>query len=231
MSQEADSPSSQPRPDKRAAIMDAAIEAFGASGVDGSSVEEIARVAGVAKGTIYLYFKSKDDIFEAILTERWPGPLLSRLMPDPAASSEVRSMPVETALTRLGLGFIEAVEQNLLLFRLALTEAYRYPERGEHLYESTFLKANRALARYLEFLVAQGRIAPVASPLITARCLQGMLVTFVLSQDLLNGKKYTPFEKEEWVREVVKLFLHGVWQDSNASGDTCGLDTGKDRHG
>jgi AcrR family transcriptional regulator len=218
MSQETENTASQPRHDKRAAIMDAAIEVFGASGIDGASVEDIARAAGVAKGTIYLYFKSKDDIFEAILTERWPGPLLGRLVPDPGLHPEVRAAPVEAVLTRLGLGFIESIEQNLLLFRLALTEAYRYPERGEHLYESTFLKANMALARYLESLAAEGRIGPLASPLITARCLQGMLVTYVLSQDLLHGRKYTPFAKEDWVREVVKLFLRGVRQGADTGG-------------
>ncbi|MFC2009135.1 TetR/AcrR family transcriptional regulator [Chloroflexota bacterium] len=206
-----------PRQGKRDAIMDAAIEVFGRSGLDGANVDEIARTAGVAKGTIYLYFKSKHDIFEAVLAERWPGPFLDSLLPDMASVPELYDLPIETALMELGIGFLEAVEDNLIVFRLALGEAYRYPDRAEHIFESTFLKANRMVAGYLENQAKAGIIAPLTNPLITARCLQGMLMTYILSQELLNGKKFIHIEKREWVREVVRLFLRGV-EVSDSSG-------------
>jgi len=212
-----------PRHGKRDAIMDAAIEVFGKSGLDGANVDEIARTAGVAKGTIYLYFKSKHEIFDAVLTERWPGPFLDVLLPDMASIPELYELPIETALEELGIGFLDAVEDNLIVLRLALAEAYRYPERGEHLFESTFLKANRMVARYLENQATAGVIAPLPNPIITARCLQGMLMTYILSQELLQGKKYTPIEKRDWVKEVVRLFLRGV------EGSGQGSKTGTDR--
>jgi len=214
-----------PRQRKRDAIMDAAIEVFGRSGLDGANVDEIARTAGVAKGTIYLYFKSKHEIFEAVLAERWPGPFLDSLLPDMASVPELYDLPIETALTELGIGFLEAVEDNLIVFRLALGEAYRYPDRAEHLFESTFLKANRMVAAYLENQAKAGVIGSLSNAIVTARCLQGMLMTYVLSQELLQGKKYTPIEKGDWVREVVRLFLHGV-EDSSSSDAPCQERTG-----
>ena len=59
----------QPRPavaDKREAILRAATRVFAESGYFNSKVADIARVAGVADGTVYLYFKSKEDILHSI---------------------------------------------------------------------------------------------------------------------------------------------------------------------
>ena len=52
---------------KRRQIMDGARSAFLAAGFDGASMNDIARSAGVSKGTLYAYFNSKDELFEAII--------------------------------------------------------------------------------------------------------------------------------------------------------------------
>jgi len=54
---------------RRGQILDAARQSFIRSGVDGTTVDDIARIAGVAKGTVYLYYRSKDDILRQLLTE------------------------------------------------------------------------------------------------------------------------------------------------------------------
>ena len=69
--------SSHPRPSKaevvsdfrRAQILDAARESFGRQGLAGTTVDGIARRAGVAKGTVYLYYKSKEEIFKQVLDD------------------------------------------------------------------------------------------------------------------------------------------------------------------
>ncbi len=53
----------------RKAILDAAVSLFGAKGFDGTSMEELARAAGVGKSTIYGYFRTKEDIFLAFCEE------------------------------------------------------------------------------------------------------------------------------------------------------------------
>jgi len=213
---------SSPRPDKREAIIDAAIEAFGAGGLDGATVDEIARRAGIAKGTVYLYFKSREEIFTSILRERWPGPLPEQLLRGLLDEPPLGPEGMEQAMTRLSLGFLEAVESNMSVFRLVLTAAYQFPEVGDDLYENTFLKVNRMLASILERLQQAGAVRSLPSPLITARCLQGMLIMYILSQDILNGRQFTPIEKEDWVRECVTIFLHGVLPGEAAGGSTGG---------
>ncbi len=61
--------------DKRAAIIDAAVALFAHRGFYGTTVPEIAAAAGVATGSIYLYFKTKEELVNAALTERKQGML------------------------------------------------------------------------------------------------------------------------------------------------------------
>ncbi len=58
------------REDRREAIIDAAVEVFARKGFFGAKVAEIAETAGVADGTIYLYFKSKDDLLISLFEEK-----------------------------------------------------------------------------------------------------------------------------------------------------------------
>ena len=51
------------------AIFQSAIKIFSTNGYDGSTMDEISASAGVAKGTVYYYFKSKDEVFRYIITE------------------------------------------------------------------------------------------------------------------------------------------------------------------
>lgn len=64
---------------RRNQILDAAIEVFGDKGSDVTTVDEIAQAAGISKETIYLYFKSKYEIFDAILEERSSLPYLNEV--------------------------------------------------------------------------------------------------------------------------------------------------------
>ena len=61
---------SKPREEKYQAILDAATEAFAEYGYFSCQVSKIAKLAGVADGTIYLYFKNKEDILVSLFSER-----------------------------------------------------------------------------------------------------------------------------------------------------------------
>ena len=66
------------REEKRARIIDAAVEVFAKKGFFGSKIAEIAGAAGVADGTIYLYFDSKDDLLISVFEEKM-GWIVKRL--------------------------------------------------------------------------------------------------------------------------------------------------------
>src|SRR3984885_7289904 len=64
------SPKSGPRSDKRDRILRAAVKVFAKNGFYATRVSEVAKAAGVADGTIYLYFKSKDELLRSLFEDR-----------------------------------------------------------------------------------------------------------------------------------------------------------------
>ena len=74
-------------PDKPQQIIDAAVRVFARNGFYNSRVSDIAREAGIASGTIYLYFKTKDDILVALFREKM-AEFVSTLRKDIAAEPD-----------------------------------------------------------------------------------------------------------------------------------------------
>ncbi|HMJ97699.1 MAG TPA: helix-turn-helix domain-containing protein, partial [Reyranella sp.] len=69
MTQERDTAAAEGDGQKRLQIIDGARAMFLAQGFDGASMGEIARKAGVSKGTLYVYFDSKEDLFQVVAHE------------------------------------------------------------------------------------------------------------------------------------------------------------------
>src|SRR2546423_5333017 len=86
---------------KRRQIMEGAREVFLAQGFDAASMGEIARKAGVSKGTLYVYFDSKERLFEAIAHEECGAQAETVFSLDPADHD------VEAVFTRLGCSFVK----------------------------------------------------------------------------------------------------------------------------
>src|SRR5947207_15299625 len=103
-----------PRPETRAvqrnarreAILSAALAEFIARGFAATRLEDVARRAGVAKGTIYLHFKDKESLFEELIRSALV-PLIGRLGATPTAGGSVRG-----ALEAFAQTFIQEVAAN-----------------------------------------------------------------------------------------------------------------------
>jgi TetR/AcrR family transcriptional regulator of autoinduction and epiphytic fitness len=178
--------------------------------LDAATVDEIAKAIGISKGTIYLYFKSKNDIFDAILAERSYMPFLVDSIDTNRISIDSPGFSLQSFLEDIGLKFLNEMGKDYPLFRLILADAHRYPVQAEHVYNNLILKANIILTDFLTKLSEAGKIRKLDSPLITARCLVGMLIIYVLSQEILGGKKFMPISHQDWIKETVRLFLEGI---------------------
>jgi AcrR family transcriptional regulator len=189
--------------ERREEILDAAVEAFGRKGFSGTSVSDIARAAGIAKGTIYLYFGSKEEIFGAILTERSFVPQLAHLPEDGPAS-------LEEALRTIAEDYLAFMKDHYPIFRMVLADAHKFPAHLEEVYREVILEANRLVAARLAAESESGRIRPQADPFLTARAFWGMLIVYVVTQHILGGQYFTPIDRKVWVEEVIRLFLDGV---------------------
>ncbi len=84
-----------PEPDKHQQIIDAAVRVFARNGYYNSRVSDIAKEAGIASGTIYLYFKTKDDILVTLFREKMARFVLyvrKAILPEPDALAKLHRL-------------------------------------------------------------------------------------------------------------------------------------------
>jgi AcrR family transcriptional regulator len=139
---------------KRRQILDGARKVFMNLGFDGASMGEIARAAGVSKGTLYVYFADKCGLFEAIVEEETlqQGQVVFNL--DPARD-------VTTTLREFGEGYIAMLCRpgGGSAIRTVMAIAERMPEVGRRYYERCLERTIKSLAAYLEAQVDQRKLA------------------------------------------------------------------------
>ena len=133
-------------------LMEGARAVFLAQGFDGASMGEIARRAGVSKGTLYVYFDSKEALFEAIFEDE------SRLQAEQVFALDSSDHDVEAVLTRLGCAYVRFLCRpgGLSPLRTVISISERMPAIGKRFYEAGPATGVARLCRYLEDQVAAG---------------------------------------------------------------------------
>jgi AcrR family transcriptional regulator len=138
---------------KRRQILDGARKVFMDLGFDGASMGEIARSAGVSKGTIYVYFAHKSQLFEAIVEEEALGHGQVEFNFDPA-----RDVP--TTLREFGDTYIALLCRpgGGSAIRTVMAIAERMPDVGRRYYERVLENTINRLAAYLDARVKVGEL-------------------------------------------------------------------------
>ena len=188
-------------------IMAAAAKVFGERGLHGASLDQVAREAGITKGTIYLYYRSKEDLFLATL-RRKSAEVFAALE---AAGRDVGPGGLRRRLASFveeAYGAITSPEA-LPIIQMVLAEAGRSPETAELFFREIILKNNRRLAAVLEQGMAGGELRKV-DDLVAARSLVGMVLVFALTQKVLGGERVLPLSSRRIVRTVTSIYLDGV---------------------
>jgi AcrR family transcriptional regulator len=139
---------------KRRQILAGASKVFMDLGFDGASMGEIARAAGVSKGTLYVYFADKNRLFEAIVEREVFEQRKLEFDFDPERD-------VATTLGEFGQAYIELLCRpgGGSAIRTVMAIAERMPEVGRRFYEQVLDKTINRLAAYLEARVAAKDLA------------------------------------------------------------------------
>jgi TetR/AcrR family fatty acid metabolism transcriptional regulator len=119
-------PASIDRPDKRDALLRAAIDTFAARGFFNAQVADVARAAGVAAGTVYLYFRSKDDLLTSIFEKT-----MKDAIAEGRASIAGITDPVERLRTiaRVHLDRLGRDKALAVVFQVELRQSTKFMER------------------------------------------------------------------------------------------------------
>jgi len=133
-------------------IVDGARKVFLSRGFDAASMGDIAKAAGVSKGTLYVYFKHKEELFGAIVMLECAGQAEGVFDLDP------RDPDVEGALKRLGIAFVNFLcrPEKASALRTVIAIADRMPSIGKTFYETGPSAGIVKLAGYLKAQTAAG---------------------------------------------------------------------------
>ena len=137
---------------KRRQILDGARKVFLDRGFDAASMMDIAKAAGVSKGTLYVYFKDKDDLFDGMVR----GECIMQM--DGVFDFDLNDHDVEKVLLERGKVFVRALgnPKRLSSWRTVIAVAERMPEFGRKLYESGPARGLASLTAYLKAQVEAG---------------------------------------------------------------------------
>lgn len=190
---------------KRQSILDAAKQAFLVHGYSNVSMEAIAEAAPVSKPTLYSHFKSKQDLFAAVVAGECEF-LLGTLERSPSEFQHV--VTGLHAIARAVVDLIYAPE-SLMLYRLIIAEQQHFPELGPQVYRSGAEPVLRQLSSYLSELEAAGTLT-IPDVAASSRLFLGMLKGDEHFRCLLGVQSgLSDEEKEAMINAAVSLFLKG----------------------
>lgn len=192
---------------KRRTILEAATTAFLRNGYRGTSMDEVAAVAGVSKQTVYKHFADKKSLFSEIVTSAVEEAA------DPV-QSEVRGLKdtgdVEADLRGLARRLLGRVMQPpiLRLRRLVIGEAARFPELGRTFYEQGPGRTIAELTAAFERLASQG-VLKVDDPGLAAAHFNWLVMSIPLNRAMLLGEDEPPpaAELKRYADAGVRAFL------------------------
>jgi AcrR family transcriptional regulator len=188
---------------KRRQIVEGARTVFRVLGYDAASMGEIAKAAGVSKGTLYVYFKDKDELFQAIVEKEcvWQAEGVFDLDPsDP---------DVAGTLTRMGIAFVKILcePERLHTFRTVFAIADRKPNAGRTFYETGPVRGIAKMRAYFEAQVAAGRLA-IEDPEVAAAQFMESCHATMLKPMMFNFAPPPSLERIEHVVGIaVKTFM------------------------
>jgi AcrR family transcriptional regulator len=188
---------------KRRQIVDGARAVFLAQGFDAASMNDIARAAGVSKGTLYVYFKHKEQLFEAIVEQECEGQAEGIFDLDP------NDHDVEAVLTRLGFAYIRFLcrPEKASAIRTVIAIAERMPELGRKFYESGPAKGIAKLAAYIAAQVDAGVLAVDDGEVAAAQLMEAYQAMLFKSMVFNFVREPSAQQIERVVLIAVKVFL------------------------
>lgn len=143
------------RDEKRDSILQTALEAFLAEGYAATSMSRVAARVGGSKATLYNYYKSKEELFAAVVEKKCTQ--IQNLL----CQAEIEGGgELKATLTNFGEHFVELIlsDESIATFRLATAEAARFPEIGQALYNSGVRQSQRRVAEFLQHAKDAGQL-------------------------------------------------------------------------
>lgn len=195
--------------DRPREICAAALEVFAEKGFAAAKLDEIAQRAGVSKGTLYLYFADKQDLFKAVVQSAIAPnieAITSAISPSDAQISEVVRMFLSGFAEREARLPVGAVA------KIVIGESSNFPELARVWHDEIAAKAIGALAGFVERAQQRGEVRP-GDPRLYAFSLIGPMVLGALWRTVLVPAGGEPLDLPQLARQHAETVLSGLLTD------------------
>lgn len=193
------------RKDARPAeLIEAGIEEFAARGYAATRLEDVARRAGVSKGTIYRYFEDKEALFLAAMRSRVVaviGEIEGAIDAFPGSTRDLLTMVIRLAHRQI-------VGSNIrVLIRIVIAEADNFPTLAEFYYRETIAKGRAALERIVARGIDRGEVRPGAA---AALPIVVMAPAVMAALWRMTFERHAPIAPDAFVEAHLDLVLNGL---------------------
>ena len=200
--------------DRPKEIAEAAFEVFAEKGYAAARIDEVAKRAGVSKGLTYLYFKTKEELFKAVIRG-----VVVRRMDSLIEQVDNTELAAEAFLRGPMLDFMQRIPGSKIsiVLRLLMAEGHRHPDLLEYYYENVVGRGLSMLSRFLERGVETGEFRRTAVNDMPQLILAPMILSVIWKMVFTNRS----LDTDKLIESHMEMVLEHIRvRGDEAQGDT-----------
>jgi AcrR family transcriptional regulator len=189
-----------------AEIVAAALEVFVERGYAATKLADVARHAGVTKGTLYLYFESKEALFKAVVRET-----IVPVIAQGEALAQSFAGSARELMEQLIREYWRLVGETALagIPKLMMAEAATFPELTRFYYEEVVTRGHRLMAGVIERGIRNGEFRPV-DVMLAAKLAMSPLMHATVARQAFAACMPEGFDVRSYLNTHIDLYLHGI---------------------
>jgi AcrR family transcriptional regulator len=187
-------------------IISAALEVFADRGFAATKLEDVARKAGVTKGTIYLYFENKEALFKALIRQT-----IVPVIAQGEALAKSFTGSARDLFEKLVREYWRLVGETSLVGipKLMMAEANNFPELARFYYEEVVTRGHRLMAGVIQRGIKAGEFRPV-NVMVAAKLAMSPLMHAVVARKAFSACMPEGFNVANYLDTHIDLYLHGI---------------------
>jgi AcrR family transcriptional regulator len=194
-------------------ILDAALKVFAEKGFAAARMEDIAREAGVTKGTIYLYFESKEAVFKALVREA-VGTALTAVSADVAAFEGSARTLLTMVITMMGTVLIDS--DKVVLPKIVIAESANFPWLAEFYRFEVIERGLGLMTALIRRGIERGEFRPLP-PEHIARMFVAPVLLSAIWRVTFSRLDPQPYDFKSLIATHLDVFFKGIAADGVAS--------------
>lgn len=194
-------------------LLDAALDLFVERGYAATRLDDVAARAGVSKGTLYLYFANKEELFKAVVREN--------VLPVLGEAEEIidtHDGTCEALFREIVLGWWERIGNTKLsgITKLIMAEACNFPEVTRFYHDEVISRGTAMIARMLERGIERGEFRQVDVHQATNVVVAPVLMLMMWKHSF-STCRVEPISPETYLATFIDLFLNGLLKEPGGS--------------